>query len=232
MSYRDDLAYIHHHGFSEFAESAAPGVVEILHKRGVSGGLVVEIGCGTGVLARALLRAGYDVLGYDSSPSMIALARETAPGARFEVGSFATISLPPCDAIIAMGEVFNYGTFDTLCSVVARGAGSLRKGGVLLFDVAERGAYPSFDEHRSGGEDWSVIAIRESDGNTLTRRVLTFRRLGDDVRRDDEVHRLALFDRDAVVGLLQEHGFRVQIRRSYGTRRLPAGHAVVVAVKR
>lgn len=231
MSYRDNLAYIHHHGFSEFAESAAPGVVEILQRRGVRGGSVVEIGCGTGVLARALLRAGYDVLGYDASPSMIAFARETAPAARFQAEPFATIVLPPCDAIVAMGEVLNYGTFDTLCSFTARAAESLRKGGLLLFDVAERRAHAPIAEHRSGGEDWSVIAISESDGNTLVRRVLTFRRVGDDIRRDDEVHTLALFDRKAVARLLREHGFRVNVRRSYGTRRLPDGHAVFVAVK-
>jgi hypothetical protein len=131
-----------------------------------------------------------------------------------------------------MGEVLNYGTFDAVRSFVARAAESLRGGGVLLFDVAERGAYPAHDEHRSGGDDWSVIAIKESDGHTLTRRVLTFRTLGDEIRRDDETHTLELYDRAEMIALLHEHGFRVQVRRSYGTRRLPKGHAVYVATMR
>lgn len=231
MSYRDDLAYIHHLGFSEFAESAAPGAIEMLRKRGVTTGVVVEAGCGSGVLARELTRAGFDVRGFDASPSMIAIARETAPSARFAVSAFDAIDFSPCDAVIAMGEVLNYGTFDAVRTFVARAAQALRRGGVLLFDVAERGAYPAYDEHRSGGDDWSVIAIKESDGNTLTRRVLTFRTIGDEIRRDDETHKLELYDRAEMTALLREHGFRVHVRRSYGTRRLPKGYAVYVAVR-
>src|SRR5687768_4158361 len=79
--YGHDLAYIHHAGFSEFAESAAPGLLEILWKHAIRDGLVVEIGCGSGILARELTRAGFDVLGFDASPAMIALARSGAPAA-------------------------------------------------------------------------------------------------------------------------------------------------------
>jgi hypothetical protein len=172
------------------------------------------------VLARELTRAGFDVHGFDVSPSMIALARETAPAAHFEVGAFDE-ELPPCDAIIAMGEVLNYGTFDGVRRLVANAPANL-----LLFDVAERGAYPPYDEHRSGGDDWSVIAIKESDGVHLRRRVLTFRADG---RRDEEVHTLELYDRAELLALLRAHGFRTTVRRSYGTRRLPKGHAVYLA---
>ncbi len=221
--YGPDLAYIHHAGFSEFAESAAPGLLEILWKRGVRDGRIVEIGCGSGILACELTRAGFDVLGFDASPAMIALARETAPAARFEVGSFDAIDLPPCNAIVAMGEVLNYGTFEGVSRLVARAKTKL-----LVFDIAERGAYPPYDERRVEGSDWSVIAIKESDGAHLTRRILTFRADGDTMRRTEEVHELELYERSAIKALLREHGFRVQVRRSYGTRRLPNGHAVYV----
>lgn len=222
-SYGPDLAYIHHAGFGEFAESAAPGLIEILWKHGIRGGLVVEAGCGSGVLARELTRAGFDVLGFDASPAMIALARETAPEARFAVGSFDAIDIPPCNAIIAMGEVLNYGTFEQVRRFIANANTQL-----LVFDVAERGAYPPYDERRVDGDDWSVIAIKESDGEHLTRRCLTFRADGDTMRRTEELHELELYERDAMKALLREHGFRVRVRRSYGTRRLPKGHAVFV----
>ena len=223
--YGPDLAYIHHTGFGEFAESAAPGLLEILWKHGVRDGLVVEIGCGSGILARELGRAGFEVLGYDASPAMIALARETAPRARFEAGSFDAIDIPPCNAIVAMGEVLNYGTFDGVRRFIARANTKL-----LVFDVAERDSYPPFDERRVDGDDWSVIAIKESDGVHLTRRVLTFRVEGESMRRTEEVHRLELYDRAEMKAVLREHGFRVTVRRSYGTRRLPEGHAVYVCV--
>ena len=224
--YGRDLAYIHHAGFSEFAESAAPGVLEILWKHGVRDGLVVEVGCGSGILARELTRAGFDVLGFDPSPAMIELARQTAPKARFEVGAFDAIDIPPSNAIVAMGEVLNYGTFDGVRKFIANAATKL-----LIFDIAERGAYPPYDERRVEGNDWSVIAIKSSDGTHLTRRILTFRADGDTMRRTEEVHTLELYNRAAMKALLREHGFRVQVRRSYGTRRLPKGHAVYVCVK-
>lgn len=217
--YRDDLAYIHHAGFSEFAQSAAPWVIATLRRHDVRS--VVELGCGTGVLARALTDAGLAVHGFDVSPSMIALARETAPAARFDVAPFDRVQLPPCDAVVAMGEVLNYGTFAGVRTLIANAPARL-----LLFDIAERGAYPPYDEHRGGGDDWSVIAIKESDGTTLTRRVLTFR---EDGRRDEEVHALELYDRAALLALLRERGFRTTVRRAYGQRRLPKGHAVYLA---
>lgn len=226
-AYGPDLAYIHHEGFSELAESAAPGVLEILWKHGLREGLVVEIGCGSGILARELTRAGFDVLGFDASPAMIALAREHGGQAVFEVGAFETVDIPPCAAIVAMGEILNYGTFEAVRKLIARATTKL-----LVFDVAERGTYPPYDESRVEGIDWNVIAIKESDGTHLTRRVLTFRAHGETMRRTEEVHTLELYDRAAIRALLREHGFRVQVRRSYGTRRLPNGHAVYVCVKR
>ena len=219
--YRDDLAYIHHAGFSEFAESAAPGVIAVLRKHGVR--KVVEMGCGSGVLARELTGAGFDVHGFDASPSMIAIARETAPRARFDVARLDEAEIPPCDAIVAMGEVLNYGTLDGVRRLVASAPARL-----LIFDVAERGSYSAYDERRVGGDDWSVIAIKESDGTHLTRRVLTFRADG---RRDEEIHHLELYDRTELTALLRAHGYGVTIRRSYGTRRLPKGHAVYVGVR-
>lgn len=222
--YRRDLAHVHHLGFSEFAQSAAPGVIAVLKEHDVR--RVVEIGCGSGVLARELTDAGFDVAGFDASPAMIALARETAPRARFAVGRFADIALPECDAIVAMGEVLNYGTWAEVRALVERAAAR-----VLLFDVAERGAYPPYDERRIDGDDWSVIAVKESDGTRLRRRVLTFVAGDETMRRDEELHELVLYDRAEITDLLRAHGFRVTRRRSYGTRRLPKGHALYCGVR-
>lgn len=229
--YRADLAYIHQAGFSEFAEHAAVGVIALLHAHGIHDGLVIDAGCGNGVLAREVLRNGFDVLGIDASPAMIELARITAPAARFQIATFDRATLPRCSAIIAMGEVLNYGTLDGVRTFIAHAADALRDGGMLLFDVAERGSYPAHDERRIGGDDWSVIVLKDSDGERLTRRVLTFRQLDGTTRRDEEVHELELYDRATLISLLREHGFRVRVRRSYGTRRLPKGHAVYVATR-
>jgi len=228
MHYRDDLAYIHHAGHSEFAESASSGLLEIFWKHGIRDGLIVDIGCGSGVLARELTRAGFDVLGIDASPSMIDIAKRTAPDARFEVGSLDSITLPHCNAIVAMGEVLNYSTFDGARAFFSRAAEATR---LLVFDIAEAGSYPPYDERRIGGDDWSVIAIKTSDGRHLTRRVLTFRTIDGDVRRDEEVHELELYERPEILDALRVAGFRTRVRRSYGSRRLPPGHSVYVTTR-
>jgi len=227
--YRTDLAWIHHAGFSEFATLASRGILASLQSHDIREGLVVDIGCGSGILARALTDADYTVLGIDASPAMIELARVTAPAAHFEVAAFDEATLPPCAAITAMGEVLNYGTLARVRTFIRHAAHALTPGGLLLFDIAERGAYPPHDEHRAGGDDWSVIAIKDSDGKRLTRRVLTFRQIDGVTCRDEEVHVLELYEREELLANLRENGFRVRMRRSYGSYRLPKGHAVYVA---
>lgn len=230
--YDTDLAWIHHTGFSEFSRSAAPGILAILAKHGVREGILVDAGCGSGVLAHAMLRAGFEVAGFDASPAMIGLARATAPEATFSVATLGDANIPPCEAIVAVGEVLNYATLHDVRRFVANARQNLRPGGVLLFDVAERDSYPAHEERRIGGDDWSVIVIKDRDGNRLTRRILTFREVDGAIRRGEEVHALELYERRDLLSLLREAGFRVSVRRSYGSRRLPKGHTVYVAVFR
>src|SRR5689334_25411549 len=87
-AYQDDLAYVHDVGFGDFARSAAPGLLTILSQAGITSGLVIDLGCGSGIWARELSAAGYDVLGIDISPAMIALAQTRVPQGEFRAASF------------------------------------------------------------------------------------------------------------------------------------------------
>lgn len=231
-AYRRDLAWIHHTGFSEFAQSITPGVVATLQLHGIHDGLVVDAGCGTGVLAANLTRAGFRVLGFDSSPAMIALARTTAPAATFERSALDETVFPCCSAILATGEVLNYASTAETAAFIEEASAALSAGGVLLFDVAEAGMNTPPAERRLGGHDWSVILLEELHGATLTRRVLSFRMVDGAISRDEETHTLELRDRGELRALLASHGFRVRVRRSYGRYRLPPGRAGYVAVRR
>lgn len=236
--YQEDLAYIHDVGFGVFSMAAAPGVLENLQQRGIDRGLVVELGCGSGLLAQELDHHGYDVLGVDFSPALIAIARRRVPRADFEIGSFLSTEIPSCQAVVSIGECFNY-LFDESNSLAAlqrlsqRLFAALDSGGLLIFDVAVPGRAGGTHRKHSQGEDWAVLVAIEEDGvdHQLRRRITTFRRVGRTYRRREEVHMLRLYEKAALIKELREVGFRVRTLSAYGQVPLPAGRVGLRARK-
>jgi SAM-dependent methyltransferase len=239
-AYAEDLAYIHDVAFGEFAIEAAPGLLGILRRNGVAGGLVVDLGCGSGIWARELICAGYDVLGVDISPSMIALARKKAPRATFLTASLLSVEVPPCSAVTSIGECLNY-CFDPsnskrqLVRLFRRVYKALRPGGVFVFDIAEPGQVAGAAQRKfADGEDWAVLleAAEERKGRILTRRITAFRSLGDLYRRSEEIHRLRLWESTELLAALRRIGFLARPLRCYGSRRIPFAHIGILARKR
>ena len=235
--YSDDLAYIHDAGFGDFARAAAPFVLAELGRRGIARGRVVDLGCGSGIWARELVDAGYDVLGVDLSPAMIRLARARVPEARFEVGSFTAFRPPPCAAVTALGEPLAYlsdgaNTRRAMSGLFRRIHRALEPGGLLVFDLREPGSAPAggYELYREG-EGWAIHCRVEEDARRglLTRRITTFRRRGEDYRRAEEVHRLRLHRGVDIADELRAIGFRVRLRRSLGELRLAPAHVAVIA---
>lgn len=233
--YHPDLAYIHDAGFGDYARKSAPGLLAILRRAGIRTGLVVDLGCGSGIWAAELIPRGYEVLGIDSSSAMIELARKQAPAARFVNASFLKAKLPVCDAVTALGEVFNY-TFDRrngpreLARLFQRVHDALRPGGVFIFDIAEPGR--ALRCAHAEGEDWAILFAAEASRDLLIRRMTTFRRIGKLYRRSEETHRLRLYRSSEIAAELRGAGFAVRVLRAYGRMPLPSGNAAFVATKR
>jgi SAM-dependent methyltransferase len=238
--YKEDLAFIHDVGFSDYALKSAPGLLEILNRNQIREGLVVDLGCGSGLWAQELVKAHYQVLGVDISESMIAIAQTRVPEAEFRVESLFKADIPPCNAVTSIGECLNY-LFDpdsdrqTLLQLFHRIHSALTPGGVFIFDIAEPGQVVQGTTTRgfTEGEDWVVLVEKEEDREqgTLTRRIITFRQVGELYRRDDEVHRLRLYQAADVAEELHQVGFQVEVMRSYGQYDLPRSHAAIVARK-
>ena len=237
-AYRQDLAYIHDVGFDWFARGTAPGVLDILRRGGIMDGLVVDLGCGSGIWARELVRAGYEALGVDISRAMLAIARKRIPEATFRNESYLKTKLPRCDAVTSLGECFNY-LFDEqnslrrLCSLFRRVHAALRPGGLFIFDVAEPGRGRGPRVKGVEGKDWANIVEVEEDGaaQCLTRTITSFRKVGRLYRRDREVHRLRLYRASEMARELREVGFRVRVVRGYGAYRFPKSYVGFVARK-
>jgi SAM-dependent methyltransferase len=236
--YGEDLAYIHDIGHAEFALRSAPGILEILARSGIRDSLVVDLGCGSGQWARELVDAGYKVLGIDISEAMIALSRKRVPEAEFRTGSLYEAEIPPCQAVTAVSEVLNY-LFDEeaggLRPLFRRVFEALAPGGVFVFDVLGPGQVPPGATAKGFrvGEDWAVLSEREEDAGrgTMTRRIVSFRKVGKHYRRDDEVHRVRLYDPSDLSAELGEVGFRVRTMRGYGEYPLGENHAAFEARK-
>jgi SAM-dependent methyltransferase len=240
--YRDDLAYIHDVGHGEFARQAAPGLLKLLRDRGISLGRVIDLGCGSGIWAEQLLREGYEVLGIDISPAMIAIAKRRAPRAEFLCESFLRVKLPPCDAVTSIGECINY-LFDrqrdpiaALARLFRRIHCALRPGGIFVFDFLEPAMLHRKDPPRRfrEGDDWAVLVEIETDKprTQITRHITSFRQVGDFFRRDRESHRVQLLDGRQLAGQLRSIGFNVVRLNGYGDMKFAIGHAGLLAVKR
>jgi SAM-dependent methyltransferase len=237
--YATDLAYVHDRGFGGFARGAAPGLLSLLGQAGITAGRVVDLGCGSGIWARQLVDAGFEVTGVDLSPAMIEIARRQVPEAEFHVGSFLSFRIPPCRAITALGEVFNYlfdagNSLDSVTGLWTRiFVESLSPGGCLIFDAAVPGRCRGLRQAFAEGDDWTcLVEYRHDESNRqLTRRIVTFRKAGDAYRRHEETHVQQLLEEATVVQILQRIGFRARTMSSYGDHRLADGVVGFVATK-
>jgi len=142
--YNQDLAHIHAAAFGNLAQGAAPEIIRLLKCAAAQIRRVVDVGCGAGPLSAALVEAGFEVTGIDTSAELLAIARTAIPRAHFLHGSVYETQIPACEAIVALGEPLTYhadgSDADTLVESFFRAASDvLPVGGMLIFDVIELG---------------------------------------------------------------------------------------------
>lgn len=122
-------------------ERIANKICSLLSRNGINGGLLLDIGCGTGTLSFLLEKNGYDVIGVDPSEDMLSVANEK----KYEENSSAIF-------LCQSGEELDlYGTIDcAVCSLdTINHISSLEKiretfkkislfmnmGGIFIFDI-------------------------------------------------------------------------------------------------
>jgi SAM-dependent methyltransferase len=195
-------------------------VQQRLRDEGMTSGLVVDLGSGSGIFARMMTDAGFDVIGVDISPDMVAIAREYAPAATFTVGSVHDFTLPQgVVAVTALGEVCNYATdaragLEALRTLADRIAAVLATGGLFVFDIATPGR-GALGQRFHRAENWSLGVVMDEHDDVLERAITIFVRDGDRYRRVDEHHVLRLYDAAEVEQLLADAGFDVEVRDGY-----------------
>ena len=99
------------------------------------GSTILDLGCGHGVpIAQALVNAGFDVFGIDSSPRMIAAFRANVPAAHAEVAAIEDSDWfgMVFDGIVAWGVLF-FLAAAAQEAVIAKVAKALKPHGRFLF---------------------------------------------------------------------------------------------------
>jgi len=238
--YRPDLAFVHDRGFGFHAANCAPGILRLLEPVRQRGGLVLEIGCGSGLLTRYLVEAGHRVVATDASPAMLDLTRQAVPGAHdIRPLVLPDDPVPAADAIVGVGHALNYlPDVDAIRRGLAGLADALTPGGIIAIDLcdhewgAARHAAPT---QGRVGDDWAIITtFSQPSPDRFDRDLTTFVRDADGrYRRDDEHHRNVLVDTATVPALLREHTVTATIGTSFGDddRPLPVGLKAVIGRK-
>lgn len=233
--YGEDLALVHHRGFSFHAEACAPGILDLLEPVRARRGLVVEIGCGSGLLTAELVRAGHRVLATDASPAMLSLAETVAPGAEeIRMLTLPDDAVPAADAVVGVGHALNYlpdsGAVERALVSLAR---AVRPGGVLALDICDLEwgrARQDLETMSWVSDDWALVTRFSLPAeDRFVREMTTFVRNRDGTwRRGDERHDNVLVDAVALEGVLAAEGIEGGVRPSFGHERMPDGLVALV----
>jgi SAM-dependent methyltransferase len=227
---------VHHLGYGFHADACAPGILTLLEPVRERGGLVLELGCGSGALTRHLVEAGHRVVATDASLPMLELAREGVPGAEeLRLLKLPDDPLPECDAVVSIGHVLSYLPNEgALEAALAAAANALRSGGVLALDLLDL----RYGDDLGGevvsrgrvGDDWAVVVkLSRPHERLYVREITTFMRNEDGTwRRDDERHENVLVETTRIPAFLAKHGLDARVAESFGDEELPPGLVAIV----
>ena len=193
---------------------------------------VLDLACGTGNMTAVLTERGYELIGVDESPDMLAVAREKAAGLKGEPPVFLNQSMPKLDlygtveAAVCCLDSLNYltsprevqRTFERLALFIA-------PGGILIFDINSASYLRDLNGQVFLDETDDVYCVWRAEFEKRN-RVCTywmdiFTRREDGVwNRSVEEHRQRAYEVDELRSWLLEAGF-THIR-TYGDCRMSA----------
>jgi dTDP-3-amino-3,6-dideoxy-alpha-D-glucopyranose N,N-dimethyltransferase/dTDP-3-amino-3,4,6-trideoxy-alpha-D-glucopyranose N,N-dimethyltransferase len=178
---------------------------------------LLDVGCGTGAHARALLDIGFRVDGVDLEPAFVEIARAKCPEGRFFVGDMTALDLPGrYDVVTCLFSAIGYvRTESALRTTISRMAAHLNRPGVLVVD-------PWFEPGQLT-HGWVTMLVGEDDGVTACRMSRTvvdgpisrleFEYLigsASGLERRSEVHQLGLFTRQQMEAAFGEAGLTIE----------------------
>ena len=161
MKIYENLSQVYDLGWGDFSRQYVSLIEGLLKERNIKNARILDLACGTGILAIELARNGHTVVGIDVSPDMINIARskmnrslkvsfKVADMSRFKVkGEFDLVTCT-FDSINYLVNIYN------LKEAVNRIAGVLRTSGLFVFDSNTKRLYRGYNresrQHSLGGK--------------------------------------------------------------------------------
>lgn len=190
----------------------------LLKKYGVSEGLVLELGCGTGTMTELLAGQGYDMIGVDNSEEMLAKAIEK----RVESGQNILYLLQDMRefelygtvrAVVSVCDSMNYIlTEEDLLQVFSRVNNYLDPGGIFVFDLNTVYKYKEIlgdqviaEDREEGSFIWENQYDEETREN-LYQLVLFLPREDGLYERYEEIHYQKAYTIEKIRKLLEKAG--------------------------
>lgn len=177
-------------------------------------GRVLDVGCGTGLLADELVGLGYTVVGLDGSSAMLSRARgRLGPDVQLVEAVLPTVpALGRFDAAVSTFDTLNYLTPEAFASTMPAVADRLRPDGWWIFDLHTDALLTLIeDQPHSAGEQagWTFTlnsTVDRSARTSRTRFVAVEAATGTQV---DEEHQQYFFTDEHVRASLTAAGFSV-----------------------
>ena len=125
---------------------------------------VLDVGCGSGHLARELFEHGIDVVGVDIDPEMIETARRLGPQIDWIRADVASLRLGQTfDVVLVAGNVLNFVAAPRVPEAILCLCLHVGRGGRLAASFSSKGAIRSDHYDRICAEQGMVLSHRWSD---------------------------------------------------------------------
>ncbi|MEM6725146.1 MAG: class I SAM-dependent methyltransferase [Bacteroidota bacterium] len=238
--YQKDLAFVHDLDFVDLAFEASKYLIDLLAKEDISEGLILDLGCGSGVLSAQLDQAGYETIGVDLSRELLSLAREQFPDGKFVQSSIHNFEFPPAQVVCLIGEIICYNAeglekWHRTRQLFERAYNCLSEDGMLLFDFVVPGMLSDQNpKHRIiEHPDYALFLEfwEDEEREILEREITIFRKMGEYYRKSKEVHQVDQFDTQKLLDLLERIGFSTKVLDHFNELQFRDHHLAILARK-